>query len=80
MTRNMGSADRVIRAALALVVGGLYLSGRISGTVAIVLLLFAVGFLLTSLAGSCPAYMPFGISTRGRPAGPTTSGGSGGGH
>jgi hypothetical protein len=29
----------------------------------------AVVFLLTSAVGTCPLYMPFGISTRGKSAG-----------
>lgn len=67
MTRNMGSVDRGIRVLLALTVAGLYLTGRISGLVAIVLIVFAVIWLLTSVVGTCPAYLPFGISTRGGP-------------
>lgn len=66
MTKNMGNADRIIRTLLAAVVGVLYFTGRISGTVAIVLLAFAVVFLVTSAFGSCPGYLPFGFSTRGK--------------
>jgi K+-transporting ATPase A subunit len=69
MTKNMGIADRVIRIVLALVVAGLYFTGRISGTLAIVLLVVGAVFLVTSLVGSCPGYLPFGLSTRGRAAG-----------
>jgi K+-transporting ATPase A subunit len=65
MAKNMGSADRVIRALVALIVAGLYFTGRISGILGIVLLVFAGVFLLTSFVGRCPAYLPFGISTRG---------------
>ncbi|MDQ7842027.1 MAG: DUF2892 domain-containing protein [bacterium] len=35
-----------------------------SGTLAIVLGIVAVIFLLTSFVSTCPFYMPFGISTR----------------
>jgi len=42
----------------------LYFTNVISGTVAIVLGIIAVVFLITSLVGSCPAYSPFKISTR----------------
>jgi len=66
MTKNMGNADRIIRTVLAAVVGVLYFTGRISGTLAIVLLAFAVVFLVTSAMGSCPGYLPFGFSTRGK--------------
>ena len=68
VTKNMGTADRIIRAALALSVAGLFFTGRISGTVALVLSVFAVVFLFTSLVGSCPGYALLGISTRGKPS------------
>ena len=42
----------------------LYLTGQISGTLAIVLGAVAVIFLLTSLVGMCPLYRLFGINTR----------------
>ena len=64
MTVNMGTADRIIRSLLAVTVAVLYFTDRISGTVALILGVFAVVFLLTSLVGKCPAYSLFGISTR----------------
>jgi hypothetical protein len=63
MKANMGTADRAIRTVLALVVGVLYFTGRISGTLAIVLGVMAVIFLVTSFVSWCPAYAPFGFST-----------------
>jgi hypothetical protein len=66
MTKNMGLADRSIRIVAALVIAGLYFTHRISGTVAIVLMVFAVVFVVTSFVSWCPAYLPFGISTRGQ--------------
>ncbi len=63
MTKNMGSADRVIRVILAAIVVALYFANIISGTVAIVLLAFSAIFFLTSLIGVCPLYLPFGLST-----------------
>ena len=66
MTSNMGTTDRIIRTVLALGVGALWYTGRISGTVAIVLGAIAVMFLLSSLISWCPAYAPFGFSTRGK--------------
>jgi hypothetical protein len=67
MKKNMGTADRVVRSLAALVVIGLYATGVISGSVAIVLGVVAAAFLLTSLVGWCPAYLPFGLSTCQRP-------------
>ena len=66
MQGNMGNIDRVIRLLVAVVIGALYLGGRLSGALAIVLGIVAVAFLATSLIGWCPAYLPFGISTRKR--------------
>jgi hypothetical protein len=62
----MGGLDRGLRVLVAVGIGVLYFSGVISGTVAIVLAVVGVVFLVTSAAGTCPAYMPFGISTRRR--------------
>jgi small-conductance mechanosensitive channel len=64
MKTNMGTIDRIIRTVLAILVGVLYFTGQISGTVAIVLGVLAVIFLLTSFISFCPLYLPFGISTR----------------
>jgi hypothetical protein len=60
----MGMVDRIIRTLLAILVGVLYYLDVISGTLAIVLGVFAVVFLLTSFMGHCPAYVPLKISTR----------------
>lgn len=64
MKQNMGSSDRVIRILLAVTVAALYFTNQISGTVAIILGLFAVIFLLTSFVGFCPLYAPFKLSTK----------------
>ncbi len=64
MTKNMGTTDRAVRVVVAIVIAGLYLTGTISGVTATVLAIIAVVLFLTSLAGTCPAYMPFHISTR----------------
>lgn len=64
MKKNMGTVDRLIRTLLAISVGVLFFTDRISGTLAIVLGVFAVIFLLTSFVGWCPLYTPLGISTR----------------
>jgi len=63
MKKNMGVLDRTIRVIVAVVIAALYFTGQISGTLAIVLGIIAVIFLLTSLVGTCPAYLPFGLST-----------------
>jgi hypothetical protein len=64
MKKNMGSTDKVIRIAIAVVIAILYFTNTISGTLAVVLGAFAVIFILTSFISFCPLYAPFGISTR----------------
>lgn len=66
MTQNMGTADKIIRLAVVVVIAALYFTNQITGTAAIILGIIAVAFLLTSLIGWCPAYAPFGISTKKR--------------
>ena len=59
----MGKLDRLIRIAIAVVIGFLLFNGTISGTLGVVLGIVAIVFALTSLVAWCPAYLPFGIST-----------------
>jgi DUF2892 family protein len=64
MKANMGSADRIIRIILAVVMGVLYFQGIVTGVLGIVLVVAAVIFALTSLVSFCPLYAPFGLSTK----------------
>jgi hypothetical protein len=64
MKKNMGSTDKIIRIAIAVVIAILYFTNTISGTLALVLGIFAAIFILTSFISFCPLYAPFGISTR----------------
>lgn len=64
MKKNMGTTDRGIRFFVAAGIGVLYFTGQVSGTVAGVLGVVALVLLATSFAGNCPAYLPFGLSTR----------------
>ncbi len=64
MKANMGLTDRAFRVILAVIVGVLYFTGQISGTLAIILGVLAIVFLLTSLISFCPLYLPLGISTK----------------
>jgi hypothetical protein len=66
MTKNMGTADRVIRVLVVIAIAGLYFAHRISGTLALVLGIIAAMFLISSLIGWCPGYAPFKFSTRGK--------------
>lgn len=67
MKKNMGTADRVIRTLIVIVIAALYFTHRIGGTLAIILGVVALAFLVSSLIGWCPGYAPFGFSTRGQP-------------
>ena len=68
MKLNMGSADRIIRAIIAITLGVLYYYnvGFMTGTLGIVLLVVAAVFLLTSLVSFCPLYVAIGLSTKSK--------------
>jgi len=63
MKKNMGGADRIIRIIIAIVVGVLYYTETISGTLGTVLLVLSGVFLLTSFINFCPLYTVLGINT-----------------
>jgi hypothetical protein len=63
MKKNMGSTDKGIRIAVAIVITLLYYLNVIEGTLAYVLMALAMVFLLTSFISFCPLYAPFGFST-----------------
>lgn len=63
MKKNMGLIDKVIRILVAVVVIALSITGVIKGTLMIILLIVAGIFILTSLLGFCPGYLPFGLNT-----------------
>ena len=64
MKQNMGGVDKIIRLVVVAIIVALYFTGQITGAAAIILGIVAVAFLVTSLIGWCPSYVPFGISTR----------------
>lgn len=63
MKLNMGSVDRTLRlvAAIALVLVVLFVT---EGTLSWVLGAVALVLAATSAVGTCPLYLPFGLSTR----------------
>ena len=63
MKTNMAMADRVIRSIIAVVIVVLYFTGVLNGTLALILGLVAVVFLLTGIISFCPIYRLFGLST-----------------
>jgi hypothetical protein len=63
MKTNIGTTDKIIRIVIALLFAVLYFTNVISGTLGIVLLVLAAVFVLTSIVGFCPLYLPFGMNT-----------------
>lgn len=63
MKTNMGTSDRIIRIAIAVIVIVLYWQGIITGTLAYILLALSAIFVLTSLVSFCPLYTLFGFDT-----------------
>jgi hypothetical protein len=64
MKKNMGKTDKAIRILIAVVIVALYFTNVISGITGIILLILAGVFVFTSLIGTCPLYLPFGLSTK----------------
>jgi len=63
MKKNIGSLDKALRIIVAIVVAGLYYFNVVEGTLAIVLMVFSITLLVTSLINFCPMYTFFGINT-----------------
>ena len=63
MKKNIGNIDKAIRLLIALAVVVLAFAKVITGTLAIVLLILAAVFVLTSLFGVCPLYLLLGLNT-----------------
>lgn len=66
MKKNMGTIDKVIRILVAVIIAILFFTKVLEGTLGIVLLILAGVFLLTSVVGFCPLYLPFKINTKVR--------------
>ena len=64
MTVNMGGMDRGLRALAAVVLIGVWFAKVVTGVLGVAALVVAVVLLATSTIGWCPAYLPFGISTK----------------
>lgn len=64
LTPNMSNTDRIIRLVIVAIAATLYVTGTVTGTLGITLLVLAVIFLFTSATAFCPIYRAFGLSTR----------------
>lgn len=69
MKQNMGRQDKTLRLVAAAVFAILLIAGAVEGTLAIVLAVLAAVFVITTFVGFCPAYLPLGISTKGKKEG-----------
>jgi hypothetical protein len=63
MKKNMGAFDRIFRVVIAAILAVLFFTKILTGIPGIILLVLAGIFLLTSIVGFCPLYVPFGIKT-----------------
>ncbi len=63
MKKNMGTTDKIVRIVIAAIIGLLYFTNVLTGTLGIVLLVLAVVFVGTSFISFCPLYTIFGLST-----------------
>jgi hypothetical protein len=63
MKKNMGFVDKFVRVLAAVIIAVLYLTHVISGLLALILLIIGIIFIVTSLLGFCPMYLPFHINT-----------------
>jgi hypothetical protein len=64
MKPNIGTVDKIIRIAIAIIIAILFFTGSITGTAGIVFLILSVVFLLTAIVNFCPLYKALGFSTR----------------
>jgi ABC-type transport system involved in cytochrome bd biosynthesis fused ATPase/permease subunit len=63
MKKNMGLTDRIIRAIVAIVIVILFFTHIVTGIWAIILLIIAGIFIITSAIGFCPLYQILMINT-----------------
>jgi hypothetical protein len=64
MKKNMGTIDKVLRLAGAVVLVVLFLANVVTGVLGYICLAIAAMFVITSVISFCPLYVPFKISTR----------------
>ena len=62
-TKNVGPADRAVRALLPFVVGGLWWAGVLPAVVAVPVLVVAALLFPTAFTGACSIYYFLGFST-----------------
>jgi len=63
MTKNIGSIDKVVRFIIAIVIGVLYFTNIITGTLGIVLLVVGAILAITAFLNFCPIWAALGVRT-----------------
>jgi pilus assembly protein TadC len=63
MTKNIGSADKIIRFLIALIIGVLYFTNVLTGTIGIIMLVIGGILAATALINFCPIWAGFGMKT-----------------
>jgi len=63
MKKNMGPVDRILRSIVALTLIALYIFDIITGTIGIIVVVFASIMLISSIIGNCPPYSLMGFNT-----------------
>lgn len=63
MKKNMGSVDRGIRVAIAVIFATLFITGIVTGILGTILLIVGGVFIATSVVSFCPLYTLIGINT-----------------
>ena len=61
--KNIGKADKIVRVLIAVLFTVLFLNHVVTGVIGVILVILAGVFLLTSVVGTCPLYLPFKINT-----------------
>ena len=61
--KNIGKSDKIVRVLIAVLFTVLFLNHVVTGIVGVILVILAGVFLLTSVVGTCPLYLPFKINT-----------------
>jgi len=59
----MGPVDRILRSIVALTLIALYIFDIITGTIGIIVVVFASIMLISSIIGNCPPYSLMGFNT-----------------
>ena len=61
--KNIGKSDKIVRVLIAVLFTVLFLNQVVTGVMGVILVILAGVFLLTSVVGTCPLYLPFKINT-----------------